>query len=224
MIEDDPIKNDNRKYNFVDSGFYFRAEFPVICEWIIDGSKIIDLGCGDGSLMKYLSERKKIEIEGIDVSETGVEICKKNNLKAFVGEIDKQETYKKYSNNQFDYAICNVTIQMVMYPDVLVREMKRIAKNLIISFPNFAYFGNRLDLLFNGCMPKPMLHSYEWYNTGHIHQLSLFDFEKYCREEAFLKITRKYHLGCFRFFANISSPNFFSKETIYLCCDKKYEV
>jgi methionine biosynthesis protein MetW len=76
----------------------------------------------------------------------------------------------------FDYAICNVTLQMVMYPEVTLREMKRIAQCQIISFPNFAFLLNRLELLLLGRMPRRMLSGYSWYNTGHIHQFSIRDF------------------------------------------------
>jgi methionine biosynthesis protein MetW len=74
------------------------------------------------------------------------------------------------------YAVCNVTIQMVMYPEILLREMKRVSRYQIISFPNFAFWKNRIELLLKGRMPKRMLFGYSWYSTGHIHQLSINDF------------------------------------------------
>ncbi|OGY86968.1 MAG: hypothetical protein A3G01_01640 [Candidatus Kerfeldbacteria bacterium RIFCSPLOWO2_12_FULL_43_9] len=87
-----------------------------------------------------------------------------------------------YKDKEFDYALCNVTIQMVMYPEVLLQEMKRIAKYQILSFPNFAFLPNRLDLLIRGRMPHFMIPSYKWYSTGHIHQLSINDFSDLCKE------------------------------------------
>jgi methionine biosynthesis protein MetW len=213
---DNPQKNDNRNYLYPRDKFYFRGEFPIICDWIENNSKVIDLGCGNGSLMKYILDRKKVEIDGIEISGSGVEACKKNNLRAIVGEIDKAGTYKNYSDNQFGYAICNVTIQMVMHPEVLVKEMKRIAKNVIISFPNFAYIGNRFDLLLNGRMPKPMMYGYEWYNTGHVHQLSVEDFKNFCLKENII-INRQEHLGFLKYPAKLISSNLFSKIAIYLC-------
>ena len=216
---DRPEKNDNRCYNFNKEGFYVRAEFPIISEWLKDGNKAIDLGCGNGSLIKYLKERKNIEIEGIEIVQSGVDFCLHNGFKAEQGEIDKTETYAKFSNNQFDVAICNVTLQMVQYPEILLKEMMRISKYQIISFPNFAYFENRLELFFNGVMPKKMLFGYHWYNTGHIHQLSLKDFKNFCKKNN-IEIIKVKHLGCFRKIANLIWPNFFSKESIFLCKSK----
>ena len=212
---------DNRNYDFSQGNFYERGEFNKINEWVYDNAKIIDLGCGNGSLIKYLQDKKGAEGKGVEISQSGVDFCKKNGLNVKYGEIDKKETYFEYVEEKFDYAICNVSLQMVMYPEVLLNEMARISKFQIISFPNFAYFENRLDLLFNGVMPRPMLHKYKWYNTGHIHQLSNRDFKTYCKMNK-IKIISVYHMGCFRIIANIIWPNFFSKETIFLC--QKYDL
>lgn len=218
---DNPEMNDNRNYDFSQEGFYVREEFPIINSWIKDKTKIIDLGCGNGSLMKYLKERKNIEIEGLEISQSGVDFCLKNGLTAKQGEIDKLEIYRHYSDQQFDYAICNVTLQMLMYPEIMLKEMIRISKYQIISFPNFAYFENRLDLLFSGVMPRKMLYDYKWYSTGHIHQLSLRDFKIFCKNNN-IKIITVNHLGCFRKIADLIWPNFFSKESVFLC--QKYDL
>ena len=106
----------------------------------------------------------------------------------FKEEIDEPLSY---ADNEFDLSICHITIQMVMYPEVLLKEMKRISKFQIISFPNFAFYKNRMDLLFNGRMPKPMLFGYKWFSTGHIHQFSLKDFEYLVGNIGGLKITSK---------------------------------
>lgn len=213
---DNPENNDNRRYDYSTEDYYYRAEFSIIENFINDNSCVIDLGCGNGSLMKYLAERKKIKIEGIEISPSGVNQCLKNNLSARLGEIDDSQTYNNYVDDQFDFAVCNVTLQMVMFPEILLQQMFRVSKKVIISFPNFAYLGNRLDLLFNGVMPRPMLYKYHWYNTGHIHQLSLKDFENYCKNNS-IKILKKDHLGCFGWLAKRILPNVFSKVTVFLC-------
>ena len=190
---DNPVSNDNRQYKY-DKDFYFREEFPIIADWVEEGSKIIDLGCGNGALIKFILDKKNVEIEGIERSSSGVEVCRGAGFNVVVGEIDKKETYQNYSDQQFDYAICNVTLQMVMFPEVLLQEMNRISKNLIISFPNFAHISNRLDLLFKGRMPQSMLYGYKWYNTGHIHQFSLNDFKKIVAKMG-LGILNSEHVG-----------------------------
>ena len=164
---------DNRDYDYSSLEFEEREEYKYVVEFIKPDSKVIDLGCGNGSLMKKLINEKRVEIRGIDISESAIEICKKKGLKAERGEIDK---LLSFNDDSFDYSICNVTMQMVMYPEILLKEMKRISKYQVISFPNFASYKNRLDLLLKGRMPKPMIPDHSWFNTGHIHQFSIKDF------------------------------------------------
>ena len=172
---DDPIFQDNRKYNYSDTINVEREEYKKIVELIPERSKIIDLGCGNGNLIEMLINKKNVSAIGIDISDSGLSECKQKGLDVVHGEIDKKLDFK---DDEFDYAICNVTIQMVNYPEVLLSEMKRIATYQIISFPNFAFYKNRLKLLFKGKMPDNMLFEYKWFNSGHIHQLSIKDFEE----------------------------------------------
>lgn len=172
-------RNDNRNYKFSLESESNREEYSLIAKWVKDNSKVIDLGCGDGSLLKMLQNLKRAKAEGIEISQSGVESCLNKGVKAKQGRIDEELSYK---DNQFDTAICNVTIQMVEYPEVLLSEMIRISKNQIVTFPNFAFVLNRLDMLLRGRMPKVMIPGYEWYSTGHVHQLSINDFKEFCVE------------------------------------------
>lgn len=189
---DSPLHNDNRNYNYSNVFSEEREEYKLICELVEPNSKVIDLGCGNGSLIEKLIKEKNITCEGIELSESGVEVCKAKGLKVLKGKIDEK---LPFADNSFDYSICNVTIQMVMYPEILLSEMKRISKYQIISFPNFAYYKNRFDLLFKGRMPKPMLFGYKWYSTGHIHQLSIKDFYELVNDVGGLKILKVKALG-----------------------------
>jgi methionine biosynthesis protein MetW len=181
--------NDNRKYFFKKGSHTTRAEFPVIEEVVGQNKEIIDLGCGDGSLMQILAKNKN-ECQGVEVSESGVEVCKGKGLKVVQGRIDTRLPYK---DKKFDIAVCNVTIHMTTYPEVLFEEMLRISKNQIITFPNFAFVLNRLHLMFLGIFPRWSLFGYKWYSTGHIHQLSIKDFEQFCKERN-VKIVGRHHL------------------------------
>lgn len=212
---DNPEKNDNRAYQY-DTEFYERHEFPTISSFIPSGAKIIDLGCGNGALLDYLTKNNKVNGLGLEISPSGVASCLKHNLRASVASIDDRESYKAFQDNEFDFAICNVTLQMVQYPEVLFGEMKRISKYQIISIPNFAYLENRLDLMFNGVMPRKMLFGYSWYNTGHIHQLSLKDFKKLCAQQR-VKILKRQDFGCFSFISHWFWPNLLAKESLFLC-------
>ncbi|MBV8252235.1 MAG: methyltransferase domain-containing protein [Chitinophaga sp.] len=169
------MRNDNRNYNYNDYPSEKRMEYELVADLIPTGARVLDLACGNGALMEQLIETRQAICEGMELSPSGVEVCRKKGLEVIAGRVDEK---LPYADNQFDVAVCNVTIQMLMYPEMLLSEMKRVAPRQIISFPNFAYFKNRLELLLKGRMPKQLLFGYQWYNTGHIHQLSIRDFEE----------------------------------------------
>ena len=145
-----------------------------------------------------------------------VEVCLKKGLNVTEGKIDEA---LPFGDNHFDYAICNVTLQMVMFPELLLKEMKRISHYQVISFPNFAFWRNRYDLFFNGRMPHPMLFGYTWYSTGHIHQFSINDFKETSKQFG-LQIIESTSINktanpLISFLVK-SSPNLFSMENVFL--------
>ncbi|MDP2303251.1 MAG: methionine biosynthesis protein MetW [Ignavibacteria bacterium] len=206
-----PFSNDNRNYDYTGLEIEERKEYQRIAELVNPSSNIIDLGCGNGSLMQKLQSELNCNVTGVEISETGVNICKAKKLNVFQGSIDSR---LQFDDNSFDFAICNVTIQMVMYPEVLLSEMKRIAKFSIISFPNFAYFKNRIDLIMHGRMPRPMLFNYNWYNTGHIHQLSMLDFESIVEKVGGLKIIK----------TDLEKTNTFSKDILLKAFPNLFQI
>jgi len=186
-IIDKPAINDNRNYNY--SGFenFERPDYIYILDLVKDNSKVVDLGCGNGNLMLKLINEKHCQVKGVEISQSGVDICLRKGLNVIQGSIDN---ILPFEDNEFDYSICHITLQMVMYPEILLKEMKRISRYQIISFPNFAFYKNRIELLFKGRMPKKMLFGYSWFNTGHIHQLSIKDFEELVKYVGGLKIIK----------------------------------
>jgi methionine biosynthesis protein MetW len=170
---DDPSMNDNRNYDFTRFPNSERREFQIISNLISLNSSVIDLGCGNGTLLQRLQKERSAKVKGVELTSSGVQACITKGLDVIQGRIDER---LPIADNSFDYAICNVTIQMVMYPEVLLSEMKRISRLQIVSFPNFAFYRNRIQYIMQGTMPTEMLFDYQWYNTGHIHQLSLIDF------------------------------------------------
>jgi len=130
-------------------------------------------------------------VEGIEISPSGVEVCRSKGLKVRQGRID--EALPRV-NDAFDYAVCNVTLRMVMYPEILLSEMGRVGRRQIVSFPNFANLRNRLELLFFGRMPRAMLFGHTWWNTGYIHQLSISDFKELVKKSE-LEIKRSAYFG-----------------------------
>lgn len=182
---DNPATNDNRNYDYSQFPETRRAEYEVVLRLVQPGTRVIDLGCGNGTLLALLEQQKKVIGTGVELSASGVEACRKKGLNVIRGRIDQE---MQFPDNSFDYAVCNVTVQMLMYPEILLREMRRIAKRQIVSFPNFANWKNRLDLLLHGRMPLPMLFGYAWYNTGHVHQLSVRDFYELLRYVGGLRV------------------------------------
>jgi len=210
------LYGDNRKYDYTSFENDVRVEYDYILELIKPNTTVIDLGCGNGSLLKRLIDEKKVTAIGVDSSKSAFEACRKKGLKAELTEIDKP---LPFADNSFDYSICNVTIQMVMYPEILLQEMKRISKYQVISFPNFAFYRNRIELLFKGRMPKYMLYFHTWYNTGHIHQLSLKDFYELVNFIGGLEILERRFIknkSLFKDFLIKSFPNLFAQLLIFL--------
>lgn len=212
---------DNRSYSYSKNSVSKRPEYGVVCSWIEKGSRVVDLGCGDGSLLKLLKDKKSADCVGVEVSVSGVESGRKKGIRSIQGRIDAK---LPFADMEFDYSICNVTIQMVMYPEVLINEMKRVSKYQIVSFPNFAFFRNRIDLLINGRMPKEMIPGYEWYSTGHIHQFSIKDYLSFCKDNGLKILKEKYY-----FDENIKIiplsvqnrfPNLFASAAIFLTTQK----
>ncbi len=156
-----------------------RPEYKYIVKWIKPNSKVLDLGCGDGSLGALLIEDKGCEVWGIDVSENGVAQSCQKGIKAEIGDMDMG---LKYPDKSFDYVIINVTLQMVYRPGYVLKESLRVGKQIIISFPNFGLFLTRLEVLFCGRFPRIPLYSHHWYDTRHIHLFSYKDFKRYLKE------------------------------------------
>jgi methionine biosynthesis protein MetW len=183
------IVNDNRNYTFLDDSLGERSEYQLILDMISPKSKVIDLGCGDGVLLEKLINTKSVIGTGIELSPNGINICKNKGLNVIQGRIDEK---LNFADDSFDYSICNVTIHMVVYPEILLSEMKRISKYQIISFPNFGFYKNRLEFLLKGGMPQHSLFGYKWYNTGHIHQCSITDFYSLINEIGLKILEHKY--------------------------------
>jgi len=207
--------NDNRNYDFSSGYSEPRAEYEIIKQLVPENAKVIDLACGDGRLLDILKKEKNISEFGIELSNSGVELCLKKGLNVRNGRIDSILEIKE---NEFDVAICNVTIQMLLYPEIFLREMKRISRIQIISFPNFAFIKNRLEMLFQGRMPQRMLYGYSWFNTGHIHQLSIKDFYELIDHVGGLKIeSMKFERSksSFKNFLCKSMPNLFLQIPVF---------
>lgn len=200
-------------YSLNSSGI--RPEYKYIIDWIEKGSKVLDLGCGNGSLGSLLMKEKDCEVHGIESSRSGVESALNKGVHADIGDIDEG---LDFPDKSFDYVVINVTLQMVYRPGFVLGEALRVGKKVIVSFPNFAHWAARLEIFLLGRMPRKPLYGYRWHNTKHIHLFSYYDFCNYL-EEINAKITKKVFFGYDSEHESLLAlifPNLFSMEAILL--------
>lgn len=151
-----------------------RLNYSVITNIIEKGAKVLDLGCGDGTLLEMLTKEKNVKAKGVEINQNSAISCLEKGLSVIQGDID--EGLKQFSDQEYDYVILNQTLQSTEKPDYVIKEMLRVGKKVVVSFPNFAYWKVRLYLLFNGRMPKSKMLPFEWFDTPNIHLLTIQDF------------------------------------------------
>lgn len=165
-------------------------EFKLIADWIDPGSHVLDLGCGDGTLLNFLKETR-------DTRGYGMEIDPQKNIQAMINGInviqsnlDSQDLINYFDPNSFDYVIMTQALQVVRRPDILLEHMLTIGKQIIITFPNFGHWKMRAQLLFKGRMPETDTLPYHWYDTPNIHLCTFNDFEDLCEEKNIKVVSR----------------------------------
>jgi len=157
-----------------------RPEFDYVIDLVEPGASVLDLGCGEGHLMKALQTRKRARVQGIDLSDTAIQACVEKGLFVYHGDLD--EGLADFNDGSVDYVILTSTIQVLHRPDLLILEAARVGKKCIISVPNFGYWRVRFQLMFKGVMPRTARLPYEWYDTPNIHLTTIKDFRRFCRE------------------------------------------
>jgi len=192
-----------------------RIDHRVILDFVAPGTRVLDLGCGDGALLEKLVRRKGVTGRGIEISEPGVRDCIAKGLTVMQGDIDKG--LRDYPDDSFDYVILNQTLQAAKKPDVVLSEMLRVGKQGIVGFPNFAYWKMRLYLLLLGRMPKTEFLPYEWYDTPNIHFCSILDFTEYCARNG-VAIGKVVYLSAHRGGRVLQGvrPNLFAENAVFL--------
>lgn len=154
-----------------------RPDLAAIAAWIPQGASVLDLGCGDGSLLRYLKETRNIRGYGVEINEVNIESCIRNGVNVIQGDLESG--LAGFENNSFDYIILSQTLQAMRHTEGIMKEMLRIGREGIVSFPNFGYWKNRRDI-FLGIMPVSKELPYQWYDTPNIHLCTLHDFETLC--------------------------------------------
>ena len=167
-----------------------RYDLELVMDLVKEGSKVLDVGCSDGSLLELLTKQKKCDARGIEISSHLVNKALMKGLSVIQADAEKDLIH--YPDNTFDYAILSHTIQATQRPDHVIQEMLRIADLVIVSLPNFANYKNRFQLLFNGTMPVNEAIPYQWYETPNIHFRSIKDFKNLCHKMEIDIIAERY--------------------------------
>ncbi len=160
-----------------------------INDWISRNSKVLDLGCGDGSLLNDLKKEKSASGLGIEIDVKKIKSCLKKGISVIEQDIDSG--LENFGNQSFDYVVMSQSIQALKKPEVALEEIVRIGKECIVSIPNFANIKCRLQLFFKGQMPVSSALPHNWYSTPNLHLCSLEDFEELCKKSKIKIVERK---------------------------------
>jgi methionine biosynthesis protein MetW len=164
----------------VTGGLEHRLDFLLVTDMVETGSRVLDVGCGDGSLLALLRDRRGADGRGIELSREGVSACMAKGLPVI--QCDADTDLADYPDDAFDYVILSQTIQATRQPKIVLEHLLRIGRRAIVSFPNFGHWRVRLDLAVRGRMPVTNNMPYSWYDTPNIHFCTIRDFVELCRE------------------------------------------
>jgi len=154
-----------------------KSEYKIIADIIKENTRVLDVGCNDGSLMEFLKKEKKVNIRGIEISKDKVQICISKGLTVIEG--DAEFDLKQFPDKSFDYVVLGQTLQAFINPEIVIKELLRVGNKAIVTIPNFGHWKVRLNLLIQGTMPVTKTLPNEWYNTPNIHMCTIKDFFKF---------------------------------------------
>jgi methionine biosynthesis protein MetW len=169
-----------------------RPDFVAIAKWIRPDAKVLDLGCGDGSLLRHLQEARGVTGYGMEIDDANVLACVKSGVNVL--QYDLESGLSGFEDGSFDYVILSQTLQAIRHTERIVNEMLRVGREGIVTFPNFGYWRPRLQV-FTGNMPVSKALPYEWYDTPNIHLFTIDDFENFCAGHGIRILERNVMVG-----------------------------
>ncbi|KLT73629.1 methionine biosynthesis protein MetW [Neisseria arctica] len=170
-----------------------RDDLQLIYEWIPAGSRVLDLGCGDGELLSALVTYKQCSGYGVEIDTDSVIAAIGRGINVI--QADLERGLQVFDDNSFDVIVLSQTIQAMQNTETILRDLTRVAKQAIVSFPNFGYWRNRLQIAFGGHMPVSERMPYQWYNTPNIHWCTLEDFDRLCAKNNIRVLERSVMAG-----------------------------
>jgi methionine biosynthesis protein MetW len=156
-----------------------KLEFKIIADLLEENTRVLDVGCDDGTLMEFLKKNKNVDIRGIEISKKKVQVCISKGLTVLEGNAEFD--LKQFPENSFDYVVLGQTLQAFVNPEIVIKELLRVGKKAIVTIPNFGHWRVRLNLLTKGTMPVTKTLPNDWYNTPNIHMCTIKDFVKFSK-------------------------------------------
>lgn len=164
--------------NITNSTQQFRQDFAIISGWVKFGSKVLDLGCGDGELLLFLRSGLEVKGYGVEKDDANWLACMKNGSNVI--QMDLEDGLSGFEDQSFDTVILSQTLQAMHKTEEIVHEMLRVGREIIVTFPNFGYWRNRIQIL-TGNMPVSKILPYQWFDTPNVHLCTINDFDEFCK-------------------------------------------
>ena len=195
-----------------------RPDLRIICEWIRPDTRVLDLGCGDGTLLAHLKKTRNVSGYGLEIDVNSIHLCIVKGVQVIQTNLDEGIT-EFFDENSFDYVVMTQTLQEIQHPKKLLEEMMRIGKEGIVTFPNMAHWESRLQLGLHGRMPVTRTLPNEWYDTPNIHLCSIRDFENLCKRLG-VRIMQRTAVDHAHRHSPVTRllPNLFGEITLYRFC------
>lgn len=179
------MQNNVNNTNYVSE---FRQDFAIIANWVKFGTKVLDLGCGDGELLQYLRNSLEVKGYGVEKDDANWLACMQNGSNVI--QMDLEDGLSGFEDQSFDTVILSQTLQAMHHTEEIVQEMLRVGREVIVTFPNFGYWRNRVQIL-AGNMPVSKTLPYQWFDTPNVHLCTIHDFDQFCKNHKIEVLERK---------------------------------